>query len=184
MSLPPVSLPPAYNPCTAWWGQRTWRRKATGEDVLDYLAGEPARMFAPISSCLRRHIAIATHSVGLYAEEAKRVAATLCPTSCPTIPERPASFPNNGRTLTDDCRRCLLPILTNGKVTGDKVGPHIDLSTSSLIWGLRTGFAVEKGVRPKCTERCQIYVSLSFSHHKEKSNVDENDISREHLRRC
>src|SRR6201997_2666963 len=42
-------------------------------------------------------------------------------------PTRPASFPGNGRTLTDDAADAFLAVLTNGKVTGDKVGPHIDL---------------------------------------------------------
>ena len=42
-------------------------------------------------------------------------------------PTRPASFPGNGRTLTDDAVDVFLAILTNGKVTGDKVGPHGDL---------------------------------------------------------
>jgi hypothetical protein len=42
-------------------------------------------------------------------------------------PTRPASFPSNGRTLTDDAADAFLTVLTNGRVTGDKVGPHIDL---------------------------------------------------------
>ena len=42
-------------------------------------------------------------------------------------PTRPAFFPSNGRTLTDDAADAFLAVLTNGKVTGDKVGPHIDL---------------------------------------------------------
>jgi hypothetical protein len=36
---------------------------------------------------------------------------------------RPASFPDNGRTLTDDVFDYFLNILTNGKVTEDKAGP-------------------------------------------------------------
>ena len=42
-------------------------------------------------------------------------------------PTRPASFPRDGRTLTDDAVGAFLAVLTNRKVTGDKVGPHIDL---------------------------------------------------------
>ena len=42
-------------------------------------------------------------------------------------PTRPASFPDNGRALTDDVSDVFLAILTNGKVTEDKVGPHGDL---------------------------------------------------------
>jgi hypothetical protein len=42
-------------------------------------------------------------------------------------PKRPASFPDRGRTLTDDAVDAFLALLTNGKVVGDKVGPHGDL---------------------------------------------------------
>src|ERR1700730_5386953 len=42
-------------------------------------------------------------------------------------PDASASFPSNGRTLTDDAADAFLAVLTNGRVTGDKVGPHIDL---------------------------------------------------------
>jgi hypothetical protein len=42
-------------------------------------------------------------------------------------PTRPASFPSNGRTLTDDAGDAFVAIFTNGKMTEDKVGPHSDL---------------------------------------------------------
>ena len=42
---------------------------------------------------------------------------------------QPASYPSNGRTLIDDAIDVFLPILTNGKVTRDNVGPHGDLLT-------------------------------------------------------
>jgi hypothetical protein len=45
-------------------------------------------------------------------------------------PTRPASYPENGRALTDDVVDLFLPLLSNGKVTGDKVGPHKDLLTA------------------------------------------------------
>jgi len=44
-------------------------------------------------------------------------------------PQTPARFPDNGRALSDDVSDIFLGILTNGKVTGDKVGPHNDLLT-------------------------------------------------------
>jgi hypothetical protein len=55
------------------------------------------------------------------------VAATLLPDMLSYDPTRPASFPGNGRRLTDDAADAFLAVLTNGKVTGDMVGPHIDL---------------------------------------------------------
>ena len=67
-------------------------------------------------------------SWGGYApEEARRVAGTLLPDMMSYDPTCPASFPSNGRTLTDDAADAFLAVLTNGKVTGDKVGPHTDL---------------------------------------------------------
>src|SRR6266481_2635183 len=67
------------------------------------------------------------HTGGYAPEEARRVAETLLPDMLSYDPTRPASFPSNGRTLTDDVADAFLAVLTNGKVTGDKVGPHIDL---------------------------------------------------------
>jgi hypothetical protein len=80
-----------------------------------------------------RFIAVFAHALehtGGYApEEARRVAGTLLPDMLSYDPTRPASFPSNGRMLTDHAADAFLAVLTNGKVTGDKVGPHIDLLT-------------------------------------------------------
>jgi hypothetical protein len=61
------------------------------------------------------------------AEEARRLAATMLPEIMPYAAARPASFPDNGRTLTDDAADSFLTLYTGGKVTGDKAGPHSDL---------------------------------------------------------
>jgi hypothetical protein len=66
-----------------------------------------------------RSIAVAT--------EARRVARTLLPDTLSYDPRRPASFPTNGRTLTDDAADAFLAVLTNGRLTEDKVGSHGDL---------------------------------------------------------
>jgi len=55
------------------------------------------------------------------------VAQTLLPDILSYDPKRPASYPNNGRRLTDDVMDLFISILSNGKVTRDKVGPHTDL---------------------------------------------------------
>jgi hypothetical protein len=91
----------------------------------DYHAGEPAnddRFIAVFAHALE-------HAGGYAPEDARRVATTLLPDMLFYDPTRPASFPDNGRTLTDDAADAFLAVLTNGKVTGDKVGPHTDLLT-------------------------------------------------------
>jgi Domain of unknown function (DUF4331) len=55
------------------------------------------------------------------------VAASLLPDIMPYDPSRQASFPKNGRSLTDDAVDHFLTVLTNAKLTGDGVGPHSDL---------------------------------------------------------
>jgi hypothetical protein len=50
-----------------------------------------------------------------------------CPRSYPTTPRARRPSRVMGRTLTDDAVDVFLAILTNGKVTEDKVGPHGDL---------------------------------------------------------
>jgi hypothetical protein len=95
----------------------------TGSERDAYLAGEPAddARFVPVFAHALEH-------AGGYArEKAQQVARTLLPDFLPYDPTRPASFPDNGRTLTDDAADIFLAIFTNGKVTEDKVGPHDDL---------------------------------------------------------
>jgi hypothetical protein len=79
-----------------------------GEESNAYLAGEPADD--------ARFVAVFAHSLehagGYTPEEARRVAGTLLPDLVPFDPTRPASFPKNGRTLTDDVQDYFLSILT------------------------------------------------------------------------
>jgi hypothetical protein len=88
-----------------------------------YLAGEPAndaRFVTVFAHALE-------HAGGYTPEEARRVAGTLLPDMLSYDPRRPACFPSNGRTLTDDAGDAFLAVLTNGRVTGDNVGAHSDL---------------------------------------------------------
>jgi Domain of unknown function (DUF4331) len=88
-----------------------------------YLASDPAddARFVPVFAHSLEH-------TGGYAPaDAARVAATLLPDIMHFDPTRPASYPDNGRTLTDDVLHQFLSILTNGKVTSDGLGPHQDL---------------------------------------------------------
>ena len=94
-----------------------------GAEFAAYVAGEPAddgRFVAGVAHALE-------HTGGYTPEEARRVAETLLPEILPYDPTRPASFPDNGRTLTDDAGDAFLAVLTNGKVTEDNLGPHSDL---------------------------------------------------------
>jgi Domain of unknown function (DUF4331) len=94
----------------------------SGEQNDAYLAGEPAddARFVPVFAHALEHTG------GYSPEEARRVAAKLLPDILIYDSKLPASFPNNGRALIDDVSDLFLAILTNGKVTGDNVGPHHD----------------------------------------------------------
>src|SRR5262249_46626760 len=78
-----------------------------------------------------RFVSVFAHSLehigGYTPEGAKRAAQKLLPDVMSYDPTLPASFPSNGRTLTDDAGDVFVAVLTNGKVTEDKVGPHSDL---------------------------------------------------------
>lgn len=94
-----------------------------GEEREAYLSGEPVN-----DVCFIGAFAHELEHTGRYTpEDAKGVARKLLPDILSYDARRPVRFPHNGRTLTDDVVDLFLAILTNGKVTGDKVGPHRDL---------------------------------------------------------
>jgi hypothetical protein len=97
-----------------------------GEQNAAYLAAEPAddARFVPVFAHALEHTG------GYTPAEATRVAGTMLPDVLPYDSSKPASYPGNGRALTDDVVDFFLPLLTNGKVTQDKVGPHKDLLAS------------------------------------------------------
>ncbi|HZB84826.1 MAG TPA: DUF4331 family protein [Rubrobacteraceae bacterium] len=92
------------------------------EEKAAYLGGEPvddARFVGSIAHSLEH--------AGRYApEEARRLAESMLPDILPYDPTRPVAYPDNGRLFTDDVGDRLVAILTNGRVTEDKVGPHDD----------------------------------------------------------
>lgn len=94
-----------------------------GDEQQAYLAAEPkddARFIATFAHSLQ-------HTGGYSAEEARRVASGLLPDIMHFDNTRPASYPSNGRALTDDALDHFLSVITNGKVTTDGVGAHTDL---------------------------------------------------------
>jgi hypothetical protein len=95
----------------------------SGDERDAYHAGDPAddgRFVAVFAHALE-------HTGGYTAKEAARVAGTLLPDILRFDPTQPASFPENGRTLTDDAADTFMAIMTNNKIAGDGVGPHHDL---------------------------------------------------------
>jgi hypothetical protein len=93
-----------------------------GSDQDAYMSGEPsgdARFVDVFAHALE-------HTGGYSTAEAMRVAGSLLPDTMPYEPGRPASFPANGRALTDDAADAFIAILTNGKITDDGVGAHTD----------------------------------------------------------
>ena len=97
----------------------------TGEQKGAYLAGDPAddaRFVATFAHSLE-------HTGGYSPQEARRVAQTLLPDILPFHPGRPASYPTNGRTLSDDVMDVFISVLTKGRQTSDGVGAHTDLLT-------------------------------------------------------
>jgi len=94
-----------------------------GDALATYHAAEPADDHQFVHA-----FAHALEHTGGYAPaDAERVAATLLPDVLYFDHTQPASFPQNGRALTDDVQDLFLAILTNGKVTTDGVGSHSDL---------------------------------------------------------
>ena len=95
----------------------------TGEKKDAYITGAPAddARFLPVFAHSLEHTG------GYSPQEAKRIASTLLPDLLSYDPSGKASFPVNGRTLTEDVFDSFLAVITNGKITEDKVGPHGDL---------------------------------------------------------
>lgn len=88
-----------------------------------YLISDPAddTRFIPVFAHSLEHLG------GYGQEEAKRVATTLLPDVMRFDPTQAASYPRNGRTLTDDIMGPFLAIITNGKVTTHGLAHHQDL---------------------------------------------------------
>lgn len=89
----------------------------------------------------------ALQGFGHDAASARGAADDLLPDILPYDSSNAAGYPN-GRGLTDDIIDIQLTLATNGRVTGDKVGPHTDLLTSFPYLGAPHQMAV-----PTATEQ-------------------------------
>ncbi len=87
-----------------------------------YLDGEPAQdeRFVPMFA----HVLEKTG--GYTPQGAEAAARSLLPDVLPYDPRKPAAYPGNGRTPTDDSKDIFLTVF-NGRLTRDKCGPHTDL---------------------------------------------------------
>jgi hypothetical protein len=95
----------------------------TGEAKAEYLSAEPvgdAGFVGTFGHSLE-------HTGGYTTGQALGVAKTLLPDVLPYDSGLPASYPANGRALADDVMDVFISTITNGKITGDNVGPHDDL---------------------------------------------------------
>lgn len=94
----------------------------TGEQNELYRASEPAgdSRFIPTFAHSIEHLG------GLTPEDATRVASTLLPDVLKYDSSRPARYPENGRAFSDDAADVFVSTVTNGKITGDGIGPHAD----------------------------------------------------------
>ena len=104
-----------------------------GEQREAYLQAEPAdddRFVGVFAHQLE-------HTGGFTPSESESVAKTLLPDILNYTPGLPAAYPHNGRTLTDDVVNVFFSMLTGGRVTSDKVGPHDDLLAEFPMSGRR-----------------------------------------------
>jgi hypothetical protein len=114
---------------TGRWVQADRGARASQEPFLAadhkiaYITGEPANdaRFIPVFAHGLEHAG------GYTPEEATLTAGTMLPDVQHFQPGQQASYPTNGRALTDDAVAHFLSLLTNGKVTGDGLKPHTDM---------------------------------------------------------
>jgi len=95
----------------------------TGDFNSAYLGAQPSEdaQFIPAFAHALEHAG------GYTPQEATLAAEILLPDILHYQPAQKASYPDNGRALTDDASGHFLAVLTNGKLTSVGVPPHRDL---------------------------------------------------------
>lgn len=95
-----------------------------GDEQAAYLTGEPAqdaRFIPAFAHSLQ-------HAGGYTPDEATRLAATMLPDVLPFRPGREATYPSNGRALTDNAGGYFIAQMSKGKSSGGGLRPHTDLT--------------------------------------------------------
>jgi hypothetical protein len=94
-----------------------------GDRKAAYLAAQPENdaQFVPTFAHSLEHTG------GYTPEEATRVTSNFLPDVLPYRTAAQPSYPTNGRALTEDVVAHFVPLITNGKVSGDGVTAHTDL---------------------------------------------------------
>ncbi|MBH1936196.1 DUF4331 family protein [Streptomyces sp. AV19] len=106
------------------------------DDVKDaYNAGEPAQDW---DTYREPWTAVLRHTGGYDDRAAEEALRTVLPDILRYDRGRPAAYPN-GRTLTDDVTSARLTMLSGGKITTDRIGPHTDLLPGFPYLGLPHG---------------------------------------------
>ncbi|MFD5461569.1 DUF4331 family protein [Kitasatospora sp. NPDC127059] len=94
------------------------------EEVKDaYNAGEPADDW---DTCREPWTAVLQHAGDCTAEAATEALTLVLPDILRYDRSRPAGYPN-GRTLVDGVTSARLTVVSGGKITSDRTGPHTDL---------------------------------------------------------
>ena len=113
---------------------------------------------ASLSGAIYGDVVVQVHASGFTGDElswpstwidrlGQAAARKLLPDILSYNPREPTRFPQNGRTLSDDVVDFFLSAYTNGRVTGDKVGPHRDLLDEVPVPATPTRLAVAGCIR-------------------------------------
>ncbi len=110
------------------WIQTDRGARASQTPFLSGDENEAYRLAEPADDA--RFIAAFAHSIehltGLGPVAASQAASRLFPDLLHYDPSRPVNYPENGRKLTDDAADDFVNTVTNGRITGDGIGPHAD----------------------------------------------------------
>jgi hypothetical protein len=124
-------LNPFAKPLASASGKSTSKRCLTKPRRRSYLTNGLG--MSPVGHGYFVDVCVNRQARGYSLQEVKRFTSILSPDLLSDDPSSPASFPANGRTLTEDVFDSFLAIFTNGRIMEDRVGPHGDRIAASPI---------------------------------------------------